>query len=67
MTLLKVLGCITEPTAGVMSVSSFSWWGRCWDRNAWRPSAHRYLAGVEARIVSPAKIISPRFDPIPVE
>ena len=39
-TLLKVLSRITEPTAGVMSVSSFSWWGRCWDRNAWRPSAH---------------------------
>jgi hypothetical protein len=60
--------CVMSKCAsGVMSPSSFSWWGAMLGPQRVAPVGPQYWLGWKRGIVYPAKIISSRFDPIPVE
>jgi hypothetical protein len=60
--------CVMSKCAsGVMSASSFSWWGAMLGPQRVAPVAPQYWLGWKRRILYPASIISTRFDPLTVE
>lgn len=60
--------CVMSKCAsGVMSPSSFSWWGACLGPQRVAPVAPEFWLGWNQGRTVPAKIVSERFDPIAVK